>query len=715
MGSASAFAVGATTLALLRRVPKSAQKDEAPASAAAAGKGAAAAADAAAAGDADGRRRRSSPLAKALRLGAPGVLSAPTGYAVLLGAGIVARLGINIRMSREIGAMGALVTQRDWPRLFDRQLSFALWALPAALMNAFIDFAVTRLALSLRANMNAKLSGRYRRPVEVAAALKDPEQRATADAEALSSELAQVYVGFTRPTLEVLITSVQLGRMMGAAQLAQCYGFFVISAGWVRLVAPPVSSLATRAATCEGELRASHAHLTEHAEESHFLQGATPRVERRLALARFGAAAAEQRAVQNWRFWVDASAGYVVRYMGILAAFTAMMPAVRSGASGEPTEYFLTTLHLLVNVGLSMRDLVVAFKHVETARGLAVRVCQLSDMLEEDGDAAASAATRAPAPSDRIEVEDLAITVPGATAPLLQHVTFTVAPGQRLLVVGGNGVGKTSLLRVLRGIWRPAAGRVRMPPPEQCYFLPARAYLVPGLTLRQQLLFPRALPALESADAAAVEEMEEGAAAAAAAADVAGAERASRAAAASQPLPSDEDVAEVCTFAVAAATRCCVVRSRSVTLSLVVCTVACHRPRAASHSTRAQVLRFVGLESLLSAHPRGLDALDACASLSAGERQRLALAQLLLARPRFALLDESTANVPRDFERRLFARALRERLPDLALVTVSHNHELLRYHDACLDLRPHGEHTYRSSAEEAAAAPSPSAAGADAL
>ena len=57
------------------------------------------------------------------------------------------------------------------------------------------------------------------------------------------------------------------------------------------------------------------------------------------------------------RFASEALDGYALRHMGILAAFTAMLPAVYHGtssrAASDPTEYFLTCLHLLVNVGMA--------------------------------------------------------------------------------------------------------------------------------------------------------------------------------------------------------------------------------------------------------------------------------------------------------------------------------------------------------------------------
>ena len=44
----------------------------------------------------------------------------------------------------------------------------------------------------------------------------------------------------------------------------------------------------------------------------------------------------------------------------------------------------------------------------------------------------------------------------------LRDIDFSLAPGDRLGLVGRNGSGKTTLLRVLAGIYEPQAGRVRI-------------------------------------------------------------------------------------------------------------------------------------------------------------------------------------------------------------------------------------------------------------
>ena len=76
------------------------------------------------------------------------------------------------------------------------------------------------------------------------------------------------------------------------------------------------------------------------------------------------------------------------------------------------------------------------------------------------------------------------LSVVRGAAPVLSDVTLTVAPGDRLGVVGPNGVGKSTLLRALAGLEPLDAGRLELAPPAATVgLLPQEPDRRPGETL----------------------------------------------------------------------------------------------------------------------------------------------------------------------------------------------------------------------------------------
>lgn len=61
-----------------------------------------------------------------------------------------------------------------------------------------------------------------------------------------------------------------------------------------------------------------------------------------------------------------------------------------------------------------------------------------------------------------VEFRDVSYTYPGAAVPALSHVSFRLEPGKKIAVVGMNGSGKTTMVKLLCRLYDPDGGRVML-------------------------------------------------------------------------------------------------------------------------------------------------------------------------------------------------------------------------------------------------------------
>ncbi len=69
---------------------------------------------------------------------------------------------------------------------------------------------------------------------------------------------------------------------------------------------------------------------------------------------------------------------------------------------------------------------------------------------------------RLPAPIGNLSVEQLVVVPPGGSRAILKGISFSLAPGQALGIVGPSAAGKSTLAKALVGVWRPTRGIVRL-------------------------------------------------------------------------------------------------------------------------------------------------------------------------------------------------------------------------------------------------------------
>ena len=90
-----------------------------------------------------------------------------------------------------------------------------------------------------------------------------------------------------------------------------------------------------------------------------------------------------------------------------------------------------------------------------------------------------------------VQMRDVTMNLPDGTK-LLEHADLTFTAGHSIVITGRTGSGKSTLFRVLAGIWPFGRGEVAVPP--NAFFLPQRPYIPLG-TLRHVITYPNAMDA----------------------------------------------------------------------------------------------------------------------------------------------------------------------------------------------------------------------------
>jgi PrtD family type I secretion system ABC transporter len=85
---------------------------------------------------------------------------------------------------------------------------------------------------------------------------------------------------------------------------------------------------------------------------------------------------------------------------------------------------------------------------------------RLDTLLKNTPEAAAG--TELPRPAGELSVERVAFALPRTDRPILRGVAFRLAPGESLGVIGPSAAGKSTLARLLVGVWKPLSGAVRL-------------------------------------------------------------------------------------------------------------------------------------------------------------------------------------------------------------------------------------------------------------
>lgn len=199
------------------------------------------------------------------------------------------------------------------------------------------------------------------------------------------------------------------------------------------------------------------------------------------------------------------------------------------GGVSERTQYLTTARNLLGSAADAIERLMSSYKDVVSLAGYTDRVAGMLDVFDDSAQgiyhkatvcsiASANVSGSGSASSsmntagilqfvdgrpvakgrivrnggDSIALLDVPVVTPNCDI-VVPSLTLCIEPGMHLLITGPNGCGKSSLFRILSGLWPIYGGELRMPAPSEgrpcMFYIPQRPYLSIG-SLRDQIIYP---------------------------------------------------------------------------------------------------------------------------------------------------------------------------------------------------------------------------------
>jgi putative ATP-binding cassette transporter len=237
----------------------------------------------------------------------------------------------------------------------------------------------------------------------------------------------------------------------------------------------------------EADLRFSLVRINEHLDGISLADGEADE-RRRVELHLANVIAAMRRLVAGLTSltWVTAGFGWITGIAPILVAAPLYF--------GGKTSFggMMMAAAAFTQAQSSLRWFVDNFSSIADWRATLLRVANFREALVTATDAQPdfdSRITYAYGEPGTITIEDLEIAS-STGSEMLKERKVVVRAGERVLIVGGPGSGKTLLFRALAGLWPWGAGRITRPKDEPMLYLPRGTPYLPRGTLREVLAYP---------------------------------------------------------------------------------------------------------------------------------------------------------------------------------------------------------------------------------
>ncbi|KAL3981698.1 ABC transporter transmembrane region 2 family protein [Acanthocheilonema viteae] len=412
-------------------------------------------------------------------------------------------------------------------------IKWFLVALPATFINSMIKFMEGYVAIAFRARLTQYAYNKYLSDCtyyhvnSLDGRLKNVDQCLTDDIMAFCEVASSLFSLILKPLFDIFFVGLTLIYKSRNAKLGS--GLFVLiimgpsvlisTAGLLRYISPNFNKLLSEESKKKGALRFLHSRLIANSEEVAFYRG--HETEKICLLKAFYNIQHHAYLICRKKIPYIMVEQYLLKYLWTATGMIMIAPSlfttksIKTSSSeikmGDRTRNFMTAKNLMAVIAGAAEKLMVSYKEVVELVGYVSRIYRMFEVFEEVkqqkfiGKRSVENVNENKIEqynADEIRGEivqtngvvrlcNVPIVTPAGNV-IVNNFSIEIHAGMHLFITGPNGCGKSSLFRILNGLWPVHRGRLELPPKTEMYYLPQRPYMTFG-NLREQIIYPDTL------------------------------------------------------------------------------------------------------------------------------------------------------------------------------------------------------------------------------
>lgn len=425
-------------------------------------------------------------------------------------------------------------------RKFARDLIYwLLIAFPASYTNAAIKYLTNRLSLSFRTNLIRYIHDMYLDQVmayykisfnDSQLQILNIDQYITNDVTKFCDSICGLFSSMGKPLIDIVFFAVYLRDNLGTGAIVGIFANYFLTAWLLKLNTPSFGKLSAKKTHLEGQYYNQHLNLITNCEEIGFYKGSiieksklyetfqnlTNHISKEIKVS-FNYSILEDYILKyTWSAWGYIFAGLPVFLDDIWPKQydlddTSSVDSSNSLESNKPAKVnerqnmrqFIINKRLMLSLADAGSRLMYSIKDVSELTGYTDRVFNLLTNLHLAHSPTFNYGSKLGINDihgtiqrnyvEGIRYEDIPVIIPtidgSENEKLIEGLNFQVKQNKNLLILGSNGCGKTSIARIIAGLWPVYSGLLSKPSDEDIFYLPQKTYFTNG-NLRDQIIYP---------------------------------------------------------------------------------------------------------------------------------------------------------------------------------------------------------------------------------